>query len=748
MKRSAKLIVALGVAALIGLVAACWGDGPTPPDRDRLSLTLVLSDTSFAAAGATLASGSATSLASVSEPEVAYISLPPGSVPDGESAVISNRRTRWSVSILLVAGGFDPVSIVASAGDTLETIVSRRDGDPMSLMSVVPKRRRPTIVRTVPPRGKTDVPLNLRTTIVFSEPLDAQTITSASVRLLRDGGPLVAGHLEFADSETLEVAFVPDAPLIANSVYRLVVSQDIRDRDGDVLDTAVTVEFTTTEGPLPTPTEREPNNTPETATPASVEDSIVGTLSHETDTDYFAVELTVGTVVQFTVNRVRPTSGWPLSLELLQPDGVTSLVRNEYPFGPNFVRFPVPASGRYLLRVMPGEIATLYTIRYHTLPPGPGDPPTIFAEGVSGAMAAGPKGELYVLARRQTDEPDVGLLRIDLDGRITPIVVSNTFYLMGGLVVDGFGNLLVTGEECGGPCAGKSFQSFSGPGRVLRIRPDGDVSVFTEGGSPRGITVGPDGDVWLGDEAPVNGFYTGAIKRYSPFGQLRDSMTLGLSGGLAFSPDGGLHAVGPIQVGPNRGLTAVFRLIGGQFEPVGATPNHGVEIGSIAFDQTGVLYATGGWGLKRYNTQGQLIEPTYTSAPQEAGSSILFGRNSDGTMSSRLFFIGYDDTRIFEANRNGDRAVGHRVGVDFVPFEKTQLAAAAVDIPYTDTLRVTGGMTWTVVAGALPEGLTLGAQSGIIAGTPSRDGSFEFTVRADGGGRYALWPFRLVVGAR
>lgn len=249
MKRSAKLIVALGVATFIGLVAACWGDGPTSPDRDRPGLTVVLSDTSVLAAGAALAAGMVTSLASASEAEVTYVSLPPGSVLDGESAVINNRRTQWSVTTFLVAGGFDPVSIGARTGDTLETVVSRSDGDPIILLSVVPRRRPPTIVRTIPPRGKTDVPLNVRTTIVFSEPLDAQTLTPASVQLQREGAP-VAGRLEFADSETLEVAFVPDAPLAAATNYVLVVSGEIRDQDGESLEAPVTVEFTTEAAPV------------------------------------------------------------------------------------------------------------------------------------------------------------------------------------------------------------------------------------------------------------------------------------------------------------------------------------------------------------------------------------------------------------------------------------------------------------------------------------------------------------------
>ena len=53
-------------------------------------------------------------------------------------------------------------------------------------------------------------------------------------------------------------------------------------------------------------------------------------------------------------------------------------------------------------------------------------------------------------------------------------------------------------------------------------------------------------------------------------------------------------------------------------------------------------------------------------------------------------------------------------------------------VAYSATLAATGGVTpytWAVVSGALPPGVTLTAATGALAGTPSKQGRYTFTVR-------------------
>ena len=63
-------------------------------------------------------------------------------------------------------------------------------------------------------------------------------------------------------------------------------------------------------------------------------------------------------------------------------------------------------------------------------------------------------------------------------------------------------------------------------------------------------------------------------------------------------------------------------------------------------------------------------------------------------------------------------------------------ANAVVGTSYSHTFTAIGfpvSYTWTVSAGALPAGLTLGASTGVLSGTPSAAGAFSFTVQCANG---------------
>jgi Tol biopolymer transport system component len=178
-------------------------------------------------------------------PGVVYASLPPGSVPDGESVLIRTRGTGAQTASPMMDGGFDPVPVAATAGDTLEIRITLVGTDEVrTFVSIVPERRPPVVVRTDPPPRRRDVPLNVMLLVMFSEPIDAATVSSGSVQLSVGGIP-VSGAVGFGDSAHLSVTFVPAAALAPGAEYTLRVAPGIADLDGDSLGAPVTTTFTT-----------------------------------------------------------------------------------------------------------------------------------------------------------------------------------------------------------------------------------------------------------------------------------------------------------------------------------------------------------------------------------------------------------------------------------------------------------------------------------------------------------------------
>jgi hypothetical protein len=59
-----------------------------------------------------------------------------------------------------------------------------------------------------------------------------------------------------------------------------------------------------------------------------------------------------------------------------------------------------------------------------------------------------------------------------------------------------------------------------------------------------------------------------------------------------------------------------------------------------------------------------------------------------------------------------------------------------VGVDYSATLEVLGDSityTWSIITGSLPDGLSLGGSTGLIYGTPTTAGTYNFTVQVDDG---------------
>ena len=230
-------------ATAIGLLAVACDDSTGPLPRENVA---IVSNASTAAGdrlrGARFASGAAgVTRQAMAGDEIVHVSLAAGTMPDGGMAIVSNPRTTSEVPAAFDGGGFDPVAIEARAGERLELSVLVVGGGTRSYSLSVPIARKPRVVRTHPVPKKRDVPLNVRFTVVFSEPVDPGMV--ADMRLLQ-GANQVSGSVALS-SDGLRAVFTPDQLLAPNTDYVLSVPATITDLDGETLESAWTIDVTT-----------------------------------------------------------------------------------------------------------------------------------------------------------------------------------------------------------------------------------------------------------------------------------------------------------------------------------------------------------------------------------------------------------------------------------------------------------------------------------------------------------------------
>jgi alpha-tubulin suppressor-like RCC1 family protein len=186
--------------------------------------------------------------ASAADGRLIYVSARPGTFPDAQTITLTNVSSGGSTTVTPVDGGFDPVALAADTGDELRTDVQFAGGGVVVYVTYVPERKRPRVVRTIPPNGATEVVLSVAVTVVFSEPVDGNSLGQGGLELRRDGVP-VEGTVDWSE-DRLRAWFSPAEPLEAETTYHLVVTTNVLDLQGDPLEEEVQSAFTTASGIL------------------------------------------------------------------------------------------------------------------------------------------------------------------------------------------------------------------------------------------------------------------------------------------------------------------------------------------------------------------------------------------------------------------------------------------------------------------------------------------------------------------
>jgi hypothetical protein len=140
------------------------------------------------------------------------------------------------------------------------------------------------------------------------------------------------------------------------------------------------------------------------------------------------------------------------------------------------------------------------------------------------------------------------------------------------------------------------------------------------------------------------------------------------------------------------------------------------------------------WSFATLATQGLTIDPQtgrLSGTPPSLGTFPLpiQVRDATGTTFTRAFNL---------------------LVVNTVTITTSSFPNGIVGTPFTATLQATGGQApyrWSLIAGALPPGLTLDTVFGRIDGTPTAEGVFQFTIQVvDNGLRTAQRQLGIVVG--
>ncbi len=213
----------------------------------------------------------------------------------------------------------------------------------------------------------------------------------------------------------------------------------------------------------------------------------------------------------------------------------------------------------------------------------------------------------------------------------------------------------------------------------------------------------------------------------------------GVSGG------NGVFAYGATSVFPTQTFNAANYWVDVVFSPAPAP-----TLSSITVTPASSTISTGA-------TQAFTATGTYsTGSTQDLTSQVAW--TSSSTSVATINGAGFA-TAVNAGSTTISATLGTVTGSTPLTVQITPLAITTTSLPggtlsavYTTTLAASGGVTpytWSLASGVLPTGLALASGTGVISGTPTATGTFNFTVRVTAAnGQSVTKPLSIIVTTR
>lgn len=182
-----------------------------------------------------------------------------------------------------------------------------------------------------------------------------------------------------------------------------------------------------------------------------------------------------------------------------------------------------------------------------------------------------------------------------------------------------------------------------------------------------------------------------------------------------------------IELRPDDGQTDVgaFELSPTQSTVVTVTSS-ALPAAAVGVSYARALAATGGTPPYRWSLLGGTLP---AGLQFDATTGLVKGTPTTSTSSSLTVQV----TDSASPSTKASRTIGLRVDPAPVLISTTTLPDGRRKKPYNATLTASRGVApyqWRLTVGTLPPGLVLNSQTGLISGTPTKQGNYSFTVQA------------------